>query len=115
MKKKKRHAIGTGHIALGKMISALVDGATMPELAIASGLSRTTIRLYIRRFRAEKAVHVSGWEKDVYGRTSLRVYTMGRGRDVPRPKPRFTAAELARNRRIRMRHADMIQMTAGAL
>jgi DNA-binding IclR family transcriptional regulator len=103
------------HIAVAKMVAALLEGATSADITEASGLSHATTRGYLRMLRKEGAVHVSSWEPDHSGRLSLRVYKLGAGKDARRPRPQFDHAEF--QRRLRAKHRQIRQMhrAAGAL
>jgi hypothetical protein len=105
-----------GHIAVAKMIAALVDAPqTSYDLIEASGLCHTTIRGYVRMLRKEGVLHVAAWEPDASGRMSLRAYMLGKGRDVRKPLPQFDHNEFQRRLRVKKRQMRMAQSLAGKL
>ena len=89
-----------GALSLAKVIRSLLDGpCSVPELHIASGLSKGTLHSYMRALRKERAVHICAWEKDATGRESVRVFKLGEGQDCLRSKK--TKAQIARECRLR--------------
>ena len=70
------------------MVRKLLDGdITCLELARVTGLSIITVRQYVTALHKKKAVYISGWGVDVYGRHAIRYFSIGAGPDVRKPKP----------------------------
>lgn len=107
-------AVRLGPLSVAKIMRALLDGpCSMRELQHTSGLSVNTLHGYLRALRKEGVVHISGWEKDATGRDSLRVFSLGPGKDAPRRrKPK---AQVARECRKRKQEAMMLQLFASPL
>lgn len=97
-----------GAMSMAKITRALLDGpCSIGELRLASGLSTNTLHEYMRALRKEGVVHISGWERDAMGRESLRVYSLGFGKDVGRQKK--SKAQIARECRARKQQAKLAQ------
>ena len=89
-----------GALSLAKLIRSLLDGpCSVPDLQVASGLSKGTLHAYMRALRKEHAVHICAWEKDATGRESLRIFKLGDGNDCLRGKK--SKAQIARECRMR--------------
>lgn len=74
------------HIAISKMVAAMVSGPqSIEDLVEASGLCVTTVRHYVLTLRKEKAVRVAEWQADRRGHLSVAGYAMGNRPDAPKP------------------------------
>lgn len=87
-----------GHIAIGKMLAALLDGPqSVEELVEASGLCSTTVRHYVLTFRKLKAVRIAEWQPDRRNRLTVPAYAIGKGRDAVRKVARIDNAARMRS------------------
>lgn len=97
----------TNAIAFAKLIGALHDGpCTILEMVEVTGLHRVTIEGQLRALRREGLVHICGWEKDRRGRYQVKVFLLGRKRDVPAPPPKKASVRTAeyRQRKTALNH-----------
>jgi hypothetical protein len=100
-----------GALSMAKITRALLDGpCSILELKLVSGLSINTLHEYMRALRKESVVHICGWEKDITGRDSLRIFKLGNGKDAPRTKK--SKAQIARECRQRKQDAKLSQSFA---
>lgn len=89
----KYRAARPAHLAISKMVAAMVDSPkSIEDLVEASGLCVTTVRHYVLTLRREKAVRVAEWQADRRGHLSVAGYQVGSKADAQRPKPSPTAA-----------------------
>lgn len=59
--------------------------STVRELMDYTGLSRSTVGYHLKRVKLSMPMYISGWRRTV-GQMAP-VYAIGRGKDMPRPKP----------------------------
>jgi len=92
------------------MLRKLLDGdISCQEIARTTGLSILTVRQYVAALHKKKVVYISGWGRDVYGRYTIRHYTLGEGRDERKPNPQTRTEIVARYRqRLVQRTLDKI-------
>lgn len=99
-------------IAQAQLIKAMIDGThTCKELATHTGLHYVTVLQYTRELHAAGAAHICCWEKDSWGRDSIKVYRVGEGMDAKRQK--MTVAERQARRRSKVRNIELNQRMAG--
>lgn len=99
-------------IAIAELMVGLQDGChTMLELADLSGLSIQTVRNYIKQLHKRGAVHIADWREDAKGGRTLKVFELGPGKDMPKPKPRPKAESCAKWR-AKQRQAKLLQRMA---
>lgn len=94
---------GAQLIAFATIWRALDGGARVSVVFEETGVSRDAVYRLLGFMRKAGGAHITTWEKDRFGR-AVAVWTLGEGRDAPRPKLR-TAGEIARqyNRRLQYR------------
>lgn len=96
----------------GVLIKYMLEGTyRCTELAELTGLHYVTVLHYAREMHRAGAAHISSWEKDSRGRDALRIYKIGKGRDVKREK--MTAADRQAQVRSKRKAAEMSQIIAG--
>jgi DNA-binding IclR family transcriptional regulator len=85
-----------GHLAVGMLIAALMDGPkTQEELSEDTGLNRTTVRGYLQTFRKLKVAHIAEWQPDARNRMTVAAWKLGKGKDaVRRAAKRDNAARM---------------------
>jgi hypothetical protein len=109
---KRKRIIKMNAISYGKLVAAMLDGTlTKHELADHTGLHYSTICQYTRELHLQGAAHIDHWEKDSYGRDSMPVFRIGRGKDAKRFK--MTAADRTRRTRAKKASLELISMMAG--
>lgn len=74
---------------------------TISMLEEVTGLHRVTLYRLFRTFRKHKIVHVSGWDQDSRGRDAFHIFTLGKGKDVP--KFRMHRNEIAKRYRAKQK------------
>lgn len=70
-------------------------GGTIRDIAAETGLAEMTVRKVISVMHRRKTVYIVSWEKDLMGRSSVRSYALGPGKDAKRPPPKTAAAKCA--------------------
>ncbi len=99
-------------IAMAELMLGLQDGChTMIELGEMSGLSMQTVRRYLKMLHKRHVIHVADWREDAKGGRTLKVYALGTGTDMPRPKPMPQKVICARYR-ARKRQERLMQLMA---
>ena len=99
--------------AYALMVELMLDGThTCYELAHMTGLHYVTVLQYTRALYEAGACHICAWEKDSYGRDSLKVYKIGRGKDAKRQK--LTAAERQANFRSKKKAIEFVNIWSEA-
>jgi hypothetical protein len=88
-------------LSYAQLIKYMLEGGyTCAELAELTGLHYVTVLHYTRELYKAGAAHITEWRQDTRGKASVRVYTLGRGRDVKRtPKTPAQRQALARERK----------------
>jgi hypothetical protein len=83
---RRGHKVNAMSFAI--MCKLLMEGTrTCAELAEDTGLHVLTIYDWVRELHRQGVLHVCMWEGE--GRSSMRVFKLGPGKDAPRPtKPR---------------------------
>ena len=100
-------------VAMAELLVGLQDAChTQLELADMCGLSIQTVRHYLKLLHKRKVIHVCDWSEDAKGSRTLKVFALGAGRDMPKPKPLTTAEVCARYRR-RKAQEKILHMMAG--
>lgn len=100
-------------IAITELMIGLQDGChSMLELAEMTGLAIQTVRLYCKTMHRKKIVHIADWAEDAKGGRTLKVFALGSGKDMPKPK-RKSGAEVCARYRSKQKHLAMVQAMAG--
>lgn len=87
-------------VGVAKFVAELTLGAsTVEELVLASGLARSTVRLWLHALRAVHVVRITAWERDSTGRAQLAVFGFGDAPDAKRPPKQNSAERQAAARR----------------
>lgn len=96
------------------LLLSLHHGATIPELATESGLSRRAVKRFVDslRQRGIRIVYICGYESPEKGGTHLPIYILGTKQDVPAP-PKLTTTQRSAKYRAKQKHLQLIQATAG--
>ena len=96
---KRRPAVKVNALSFGLMLQYLIEhpNSGLQELADHAGLHYMTVGTWTRAWHQLKLIHISGWDKDSYGRPNVRLFTFGPGTDAKRP--RQTDAQIARRYR----------------
>ena len=74
-------------ISFCSAIRALRDGGSRAEIGAATGIAPMRLSLLLRSLHADGLTHCSGWSREGESGSPAQVFTLGAGRDVPRPKP----------------------------
>ena len=82
-----KKVIRVNAIAIAEMLKAAQEGIyTSWELVEITGLTINTVRGYMNVFHKAGVVHICDWEEDARGNRTRRVYKLGAGKDVKKPK-----------------------------
>lgn len=113
MNKNPNHSlVRVNAIAISELLIGLQDGChTMWELSDLCGLSIQTVRHYCKILHRKGIVHISDWREDHRGGRTLKVFELGSGSDMPKPKP-MSKAESCKRHRQKMKQAKLLQMMA---
>jgi predicted ArsR family transcriptional regulator len=91
------------------LIKLLHDGTrTCAELAEETGLHKLTVYQYTREMHRQGLLHIAAWEPNSYGRSSIRIYMWGPGKDAKR---KTVDRKVARQQR---RERDRVAATINA-
>lgn len=96
------------HLVLAKTFKLLQRQPVSPQdLSNATGIHLITAQRWLRKLKAEQAVHIAYWLPDSLGRDATPVYALGYKEDTPRKKmPRSEIMQ-----RYRERHAKPVEAT----
>jgi len=64
-------------------------------LAAQTKYGRTTVVQALRLLHDDKQVHISGWKRNELSGLQMRLYSWGKGKDVPQPMKLKTKKEVA--------------------
>ncbi len=107
-----KRSVRVNAIAIAELMIGLQDAChTMWELSAMSGLAINTVRNYCNTLHRRGIVHVSDWREDTKGGRTLKVFALGYGKDMPKPKPQ-TRAENCKRYREKRRQVKLLQMMA---
>ena len=85
-------------ISFCSVLKALREGGTRAEIGAATGIAPMRLSLLLRSLHAAGLTHCSDWTRDGDAGKPAQVFTLGAGRDVPRPKAMTSKAKQARFR-----------------
>lgn len=86
---RRKNTVRVNAMAVAILIRDLQEGVyTVPDLAERCGLGVQTVRLYLKALHKAKAVYICDWDEDRKGGRTLRVYTIGDEKDMPKPSPK---------------------------
>ena len=108
----RRSSVRVNAIAIAELMIGLQDAChTMWELADMSGLAIGTVRNYCNTLHRRGIVHIADWREDAKGGRTLKVFALGSGKDMPKPKPQ-PKTEGCRRWRAKQKAAKMLQLMA---
>lgn len=108
---KGRKVTRLGALTAAKVIATLVklDGATVYDIADASGLSLPVIRGYLLAMHREGCVYIKAWVLDARGGATMKEWAIGEGKDAKRAPPK-NRGEIERAYRQRKRMAALLNI-----
>lgn len=93
------------------LVKLLYEGTrTCYELAEETGLHKLTVYDWTRIMHEQGVLHICMWEGE--GRSSMRIFKMGPGKDAPRPTK--TREQIAADYRARQKAKQLLQRMAGS-
>jgi len=99
-------------VAIAELMIGLQDAChTMLELCDMTGLSIQTVRYYCGVMHRRGIVHICDWREDAKGGRTLKVFALGTGKDMPKPKPQ-SKSEACKRYREKMKQAKLLAMMA---
>lgn len=69
-----------------KLMSHLLQGASVADLVEETGLRPETVRKYVNALWNHRVVRICAWEANSVGRRVVAVYKIGQKENVPQPK-----------------------------
>lgn len=85
-------------ISFCSVLKALREGGSRAEIGAATGVAHMRLSLLLRSLHAAGLTHCSGWYREGEAGSPAQVFTLGAGRDVPRPKAQPAKAKQDRYR-----------------
>lgn len=86
-------------IAIANLLIGLQDAChTCHDLSELTGLQIQTVRHYLKTLHAKGIIHICDWNEDARGGRTLKVYTLGTGEDMKKPKAKGPKAACAKYR-----------------
>lgn len=86
-------------IAIAHFLIGVQDAChSCHELAELTGWRIGTVRYYLNTMHAKGIIHICDWKEDARGSRILKVFALGSGTDMPKPKPKGPVAACARYR-----------------
>lgn len=86
-------------VALANLLIGLQDAChTCHQLADLTGLRVGTVRHYLSTLHAKGIIHICDWSEDAKGGRTLKVFTLGSGADMSKPKPKGAKAACVKYR-----------------
>ena len=82
MKKIRINAITNAQL----MLKVSEGVYTTHELSEQTGMCIRTVRSYLAAMHKVGVLHITDWEEDANGIRTLKVYKLGKGKDVEKPK-----------------------------
>lgn len=90
-------------VMYAEMLAEMIAGpCTAHDIADHTGMHVLTVQRTLRPMHRRGLVHISGYEKDAQGRSVIRVWRFGEGKDAKRPPPK-DRAQKRREARARVR------------
>jgi hypothetical protein len=88
--KEKKPQIRLSYLTFAMLLEEMMSGpCTARHLSEHTGMGHRYMCRLIDALHTKKLVHIAGWDKDSLGRSGVRVYALGAGKDAPRKtKPR---------------------------
>ena len=104
--KPKRKQVKIGALTYARLIKAMIPGdLTCQELADETGLHLLTVYQYTRELHAAGAAHIARYDTDCRGRSIIKVFKLGEGRDAKRqPMSKAERQQRVRDRVNTQRH-----------
>lgn len=102
-------------ISLSNLLLALQEGNyTMMQLCDMTGLAIQSVRHYCNTFHRKGVIHICDWEEDARGGRTLKVFKLGPGTDMAKPKPKSSSQSSkqwrAKQNQVKMLHATTASM-----
>lgn len=85
-------------ISFCSALKALREGGSRAEISAATGIAPMRLSLLLRSLHAAGLMHRSAWSRESEIGSPAEVFTLGAGRDVPRPKAKTAKAKQDRYR-----------------
>lgn len=80
-----------GALLYAKLIDALIEGGTQPDLVEHTGLSTHTVRRYLKALKEFKRVYTDHWQEDSRGTPTLKYWKLCLKPTKDAAKPRKSA------------------------
>lgn len=100
-------------IALANLLIGIQDAChSCHELAELTGLRVQTVRHYLNTLHSKGIIHICDWKEDARGSRILKVFALGTGKDMPRPKP-LTGKEICARYRAKRKQVKLVNIMKG--
>lgn len=80
-----------GALFYAKLIDALIEGSTQPDLVEHTGLSLPTVRRHLKALKEFKRAYIDHWAEDSRGTPTLKFWKLCLKPTKDAPRPRKTA------------------------
>lgn len=109
----RRKMVKVGALTYAQLIKHLLEGVhSCAELAELTGLHYVTVLEYTRELHRAGAAHITAWGCDARGRSTLKIYQLGQGKDAKRPA-RVSAVARSAAYRTKVRQLDTLRRING--
>lgn len=109
---KRKNFVRLNAISFAKMLSMLMQEATVNELSEESGLAVNTVRRYLKELYKNNIIHIADYTEDNRGIRTVKVWAFGDSPDAKKP-PKVTTEEANRNYRAKMKQIKLMQQMTG--
>lgn len=109
---KGKNLSKVGALSYAVLVKYLYEGLySCNELSDMTGLHYVTVLGYTRAMYRERILHICAWETDSRGRSAIKIYKLGPGKDAKRTK--LTSAERSSAYRKKVRQMNIIRRLHG--
>lgn len=113
MKAPRRKMVKVGALTYAQLIKYMLEGChSCAELAELTGLHYVTVLEYARELHRAGAAHITAWGCDARGRSTLKIYQLGPGKDAKRP-PRMPSVARTAAYRAKVKQLDITRRLHG--
>lgn len=109
---KRKNFVRLNAISFAKMLSMLMQEATVDELSEESGLAVNTVRRYLKELYKNNIIHIADYTEDNRGIRTVKVWAFGDNPDAEKPQ-KITSKEACAKYRAKMKQIKLMQQMTG--